>query len=937
MPFTRHSSLQVAFMSAALTVSIPSQGHAQGVDLIGKVVGWDSTPRSGAAVRLLKAGLAATTDAEGRFKLAGPSALHPEKLSSPGSVAPSLRLGDLFFQARAGLPIEVEILDLRGRRLGHAAYASLEPGSYRLPLGALARESGSMDVLVRLHTGGKVSSWRIPGILLRGLEGGGRQPIFQAAYPAIAAKAVAAAVDTLRVTAAGFQDGNFPVAAWTGDMGTLALQPLGAGKSMLIAYRRSSPQVEFGVARLAAVLRKLGYAPEFRDLASADERTVILVRAGVVEQPPAAFFAGLPPVPPGLMKEGFRIGPAQAGGRSLHTVDGADESGAMYGLLELAEQISMQAGITGLPVKQVNARFPFRAIKFNLPWSTYRNSPFLADNTPIVRDTVYWKAFLDMMAENRFNTLTLWNLHPFPYLVRAKSFPKATPFSDAEFAQWQAFWRSLFRMAKERGVSTYLVNWNIFVNQQYQSAYGGGKVDNHHIGDGANTPQIENYTRESVTQVLDEYPDLTGLGVSLGEMMGGMTPAQREDWILRTVVAGMQAAKRPSRLIHRVPFSANTGSGGSANRETETMTRNALEAIDLPGSVGPIWVEAKFNWSHGHSTPRLVQTHGGELTDAYWNPAPRNYSMTWMIRNEDFFILRWGQPDFIRKHIAMNGQNYVGGYFVGSECYIPAKDFSHQPGHAHFTWSYAFQKQWLFYQQWGRLLYDPSVPDEVFAHAFDVRHGGKDGGNLVKAHALAGKMPLRLASFFHSGWDFTLYSEGFYALPDFITLNRLIDQDVLDPDYVSIKAYVEAVAANRPIGVGMITPLALADSLEADGKAALALASSIIPGARQALLCELEDIRAWSHLSLYFAAKLRGGVALQTFRRNGNTAEKAKAIAFMQTASVHWNDLVAVGKSHYRPIPLVHFTEGGAFANKEFSWDLMLPKVAQDIATAQGG
>lgn len=920
-----------------LAVLQPQTAFSQAVDLIGKVVGADSSARPGASVRLLRGGLAAATDAEGRFKLSGPSALHPERQPNPGSTAPSIRLGDLFFQVQSGVPIDVEILDLRGRRLGHELYTSLEAGFYRLPLGTLARDAGAMDVLVRLGQGGRTTSWRIPGVLLGEVRGGSRQPVFQGSKPALAAKASAAAVDTLRATAVGFQDRDFPVTAWTGDMGTLVLQPVGAGKPMPIAYRRSSPLVDFGVSRLASALRKLGYAPEFQDISAGDARTAILVRAGASDQPPAAAFASLPALPSDLKKEGFRIGPTQVGGRTLHAVDGADESGAMYGLLELAEQISMQAGVSGLPSKQVNARFPFRAIKFNLPWSTYRVSPFLGDNMPIVRDTVYWRHFLDMMAENRFNTLTLWNLHPFPYLVRSKSFPKASPFSDAEFAQWQIFWKSLFRMAKERGVATYLVNWNIFVNRQYQSAYGGGTVDDHHIGDGANTPQIENYTRESVTQVLDEYPDLTGLGVSLGEMMGGMTPTQREDWILRTVVAGMQAAKRPSRLIHRVPFSANTGSGGSANRETETMTRNALEAIDLPGSDGPIWVEAKFNWSHGHSTPRLVQTHGGELTDAYWNPAPRNYSMTWMIRNEDFFILRWGQPDFIRKHIAMNGQNYVGGYFVGSECYIPAKDFSHQPGHAHFTWSYAFQKQWLFYQQWGRLLYDPSVPDEVFAHAFDVRHGGKDGVNLVKAHALAGKMPLRLASFFHSGWDFTLYSEGFYALPDFITLNRLIDQSVLDPDYVSIKAYVDAVIANRPVGAGKITPFALADSLEADGRSALMLAASVTAGARQTLLCELEDIRAWSHLSLYFAAKLRGGVALQTFRKNGNAAEKTKAIAFMQTASGHWNDLVAVGKSHYRPIPLVHFTEGGAFANKEFSWDLMLPKVAQDIATAQGG
>ena len=58
------------------------------------------------------------------------------------------------------------------------------------------------------------------------------------------------------------------------------------------------------------------------------------------------------------------------------------------------------------------------------------------------------------------------------------------------------------------------------------------------------------------------------------------------------------------------------------------------------------------------------------------NPCPATTSIVWQVRNEDFFALRWGVPEFIRQHIAENGrQDYVGGYFVGSETYIPALDY----------------------------------------------------------------------------------------------------------------------------------------------------------------------------------------------------------------------------------------------------------------------
>ena len=129
--------------------------------------------------------------------------------------------------------------------------------------------------------------------------------------------------------------------------------------------------------------------------------------------------------------------------------------------------------------------------------------------------------------------------------------------------------------------------------------------------------------------------------------------------------------------------------GGQHGRRK--VTRAAMEKLGEP-FAGPIWVEMKFNWSHAHSTPELVKVHGGKLGDTYFVLRPRNYKVAWMARNEDFFALRWGVPDFIRRHIALNGgQDYVRGYFAGSESYIPALDY--------FTavkepvdWKWAFQR-----------------------------------------------------------------------------------------------------------------------------------------------------------------------------------------------------------------------------------------------------
>jgi hypothetical protein len=360
-------------------------------------------------------------------------------------------------------------------------------------------------------------------------------------------------------------------------------------------------------------------------------------------------------------------------------------------------------------------------------------------------------------------------------------------------------------------------------------------------------------------------------------------------------------------------------------------------------------VEVKFNWSHGYSTPRLAITHdysSGQIDERFWQPKPENYRIAWMIRNEDFFILRWGQPDFIREHIEANGRDYVGGYFIGSEGYIPAKEYAHKPD-KHVTWEYAFEKQWLFYKLWGRLLYDPNTPDKVFAAEFNRRYGGDIGDKLLEAYALASRMPLRLASFHRATWDYTLYSEGFLApvetgfddkVSAFISIDELIRHETLDPTYVSISDYVDAVVSDKQIEQSLLTPLELAEDLEKDGKKALELVESLGNSAAQNVNtfdCEIEDVQAWAYLSLYFADKLRAGVALETFRKTKVKVQQTKSVALLESAARRWAKLVEVTKQHYNPIPAVQLSRSQNDPDAVFSWERYSDQVKRDIQIAE--
>jgi hypothetical protein len=629
-------------------------------------------------------------------------------------------------------------------------------------------------------------------------------------------------------------------------------------------------------------------------------------------------------------------------------ITGGDARGLIYGSLSVVEALQNGGSLQAIKSQSEKPHLALRAIKFDLPWDTYRHSAALDLHYETCRDTLYWKAFLDMMVANRFNALSLWNLHPYTYMIRPTNFPAATPFNDRQLAEWQSLFHAIFRMAKERGIDTYLVPFNIFTSPEFSKAYNVNpklnNLDHFHFIDGDTSAIVKRYTRECVTQVLQEYPDLTGFGLTLGEAMGGMSPQQREDWMKATILDGMRQAGRKTKLIHRIPFSSTTGSLGVTSVETEKLTRKSIESEgNLDFIEGPIWADLKYNWSHAHSTPTLVKVHGGKLYDTYFKPDPTAYKITWTVRNEDFFCLRWGVPSFVRAHIAANNQSYVGGYFLGSETYIPAKDYFTKPG-GPVDWQFAFERQWLFYKVWGRLLYNPATPDAIFAAEF-VRRYGASAAPLLEAYALASATPLRLASAFDFTWDFSLYSEGMMAFDAqknvaYISVDQQITQPTLDPNYVSVSDYVKTLAAGGSFGSEKVTPPILASMLETDCRKALQLVRSMNVKASRSLLYEVSDVQVWANLGLHLAEKLKAAVALQTYRSTGQPAQKQVAIRHLKEALRYWDAVIAITRPLYNDMPLVHLTEQKGHTWEEnnklrFHWATLRPEVVKDIELAE--
>lgn len=599
--------------------------------------------------------------------------------------------------------------------------------------------------------------------------------------------------------------------------------------------------------------------------------------------------------------------------------------GLLYGLLHIEEQLSNGKSWGDLEAKSVTAHHDFRAIKFNLPWYSYRSGENLSVHTETCKDLKFWETFLDMMVENKFNALTLWNMHPYMYMVKSTSFPKASPFSDEEMAEWETFWKRLFKMAKDRGIDTYIVNWNIFLPEEFAKEYNVGSYSSengkNHYGEGENNQDVEDYTQEVVTQTINTYEDLTGIGITLGERMGGMTSNERSDWANRTMIAGLKAANRKARLIYRAPLSAGKDNSGTVSTSAEKLTRNVLENMGMDDDV---WIEFKFNWSHAHSSPKLSIVHGGMLTDTYWEPYSEKYKAVWTMRNEDFFVMRWGDPDFIREFLDLNSQKYVGGCIIGSETYIPAKDFITKEKYR--TWDYAFQRQWLFYKVWGNLLYDRQTSDDYFSKALADKFGLDDGTELVEAWKLASKNPNRLASFFGSTWDATIYSEGFKTNNGkFIDIDKFISRNVLDSTYVNIRDFVVGNYDKET----QVNPLELAEKTENQSARILEILKAKRENEVSAdLEIELTDLEFWANYGRYFASKIRAGVALENFRTGKDVDGQTKAVQILENGKIYWNNMVELVERYNVAVMPHQF-------DKEFSWREHLSDIDKDIVIAK--
>jgi hypothetical protein len=193
---------------------------------------------------------------------------------------------------------------------------------------------------------------------------------------------------------------------------------------------------------------------------------------------------------------------------------------------------------------------------------------------------------------------------------------------------------------------------------------------------------------------------------------------------------------------------------------------------------------------------------------------------------------------------------------------------------------------------WGRLAYDPDLPDELFRRTLAVRFPSVTAEKLSTAWSEASRVFPAITSFFWGDIDLRWLPEaclshprhkGFYTVADFMRGNTMPGSGL-----VNIVEWRRRKTANVP--GEMSGPLETAAKLANHAGAALKLLPELraAQGSDKELRQTLGDISALAHLGNYYAEKLRGAADLALFDKTSQPASRESAIKHLQIALDHW-------------------------------------------------
>ncbi|MDI1248797.1 MAG: hypothetical protein PSV13_08040 [Lacunisphaera sp.] len=622
----------------------------------------------------------------------------------------------------------------------------------------------------------------------------------------------------------------------------------------------ATPQIAFAAGDIKAALEKRQHTVQTHSLATlaqagAGKKIVLTVAADKTVASLLSAQGGKPAA--GLGEQAYALRTTTKPDLS-YWVLGGDAVGAMYGALQVAENIKFN-GFTGDHNNEEAPAILKRGIKLNLPFDlksgTYESLNKVGDSTrnsiAQVWDLDFWKAWFDEMARNRYNVVSLWSNHPFTSMIKLADYPDVAIQNVTGYDGYSKtmsidekieFWRQVMACAHARGFEFYIINWNIFTDG------ATGKYGITDERDKAATSQATiDYMRKCMTTLLETYPDLDGFGVTQGEHMSKNT-ADDSSFLAKTYGLGMaeyaqRHPERKLRFIHRWHMA-----------DFSEMKKNFAELMQQPN--------VSFDMSYKYSKAHMYATAApGWMTDREIKAIKENGLKSWQtVRNDSYYFHQWGDPDFARAYLAgFPGQgDWFRGFLMGADGFAPTRTFFSKNSVSQGMLE--VQRRWYMFMLWGRLAYNPATPDAVFKNTMALKFPGVSTERLFEAWSKASRGLPKATELIHGTMklDWQWWPEACQSHKGFITAEQFAEAV---PGAGSTLCSI-AQSAAKNCGNGK-SSFQLADEIEADARSALALINSTSTTPNTELGVSADSLRTMSYLTIYYAYKIRGATHLK--------------------------------------------------------------------------
>lgn len=474
----------------------------------------------------------------------------------------------------------------------------------------------------------------------------------------------------------------------------------------------SGPRVRYGVERLQKVLRTLGCEVGFSNAAPA--RPVLHVWL----EPPQRV-TGVP--------ESFAIERLADGWR----LQGEDATGLLYACLELAERFRRAGeGPAARWVESPSMRLRGVCVGLQkptiLPGRQVYEYPWTPELFPWLYDRGLWTEFLDFLAQQRFNTLYLWNGHPFGSIVRVPEYPEGVEVSPEVFARNVELMRWLASECDRRGIWLVVMFYNILLPRPLAETHGlPTQLDRPH-------PVAADYTRRAIARFIESYPHV-GLLVCLGEALQGTE--HQLAWATNVILPAVREGARAAGLREFPPLIIRTHA---------TDAERVLPACFA--RYPNLFTMTKFN---GESL--TVDRVRGRLRDLHRRMAalgPHVVNVHLLANLEPF---RYFAPQFVQRCV-QGAREDLGA--TGLHLYPLS----------YWNWPYApdqvvpplkqWERDWTWFEAWARYAWNPDRPESeerAYWRARIMEHFGCDAAaadRIVEAGNTAGLVaPMLLRRF----------------------------------------------------------------------------------------------------------------------------------------------------------------------------------------------